>query len=112
VETAYTEAAVAFARDSGVEQLQVRGLERGSGVGEGEIVSLAAARVLVRRLLREDLVCKLEAPDDRFAVHVGFDLYMYVGSTAPCEAAQRQTRALGLFVEPAATSPLWVADDE
>jgi len=31
-------------------------------------------------MLREEILCKLEAPTHDFALHVGFDLYMYVGS--------------------------------
>lgn len=108
IENAYLDAFVGFAEDAGVEQLQVRSLERGDGIDEGDIVSPEEARHIVRRLLREEVICKLEAPDNRFALHVGFDLYMYVGSMTPCRSAQRHAEELGLFVEPNVSSPLWV----
>lgn len=111
VEAAYVEGFAAFARDSEVSQVVVRGLEAGDGLREGEVVSIDAARTIVRRLLREEVVCRLEAADAGFAVHVGFDLYMYVGSGASCEAAIQRTEALGLFVEPVVASPLWAEDE-
>jgi small subunit ribosomal protein S1 len=107
VETAYVEGFAAFAEDSGVSRVVVRGLEVGDGLSEGEVVSIDAGRSIVRRLLREEVVCRLEAPGDAFAVHIGFDLYMYVGSAEPCDAAIRRAEALGLFVEPVMVSPLW-----
>jgi len=112
VETAYIEAFVAFAQESKVQQLQVRGLEIGDGLQDGEILSLANAGAVVRRMLREEVICKLEDPSGGFALHVGFDLYMYVGSTHPCPSAERRARLLGLFVEPDFPSPLWPGADE
>jgi hypothetical protein len=110
VESAYAEGFAAFAEDSRASQVVVRGLEVGRDVHEGQAVCIDSAKNLVRGLLREEIVCRLEAPDKGFAVHVGFDLYMYVGSSMPCEAAIRHTEGLGLFVEPVSSSPLWPED--
>lgn len=111
VEASYVDAVTAFAEESGVEVLHVRSLESGDGLRDGEALSLASARDVVRRMLREDVICRLEAPNNGFAVHAGFDLYMYVGSTRPCPCAEQRTRSLGLFVEPGHPSPLWPEDD-
>jgi hypothetical protein len=111
VETAYADSFGAFAEDSGVTELEVRSLECGDGLREGQILSLLDARAVVRRMLREEARCRLEAPTNTFAVHIGFDLYMYIGSTRPSHEAQRRTRLLGLFAEPGQPSPLWQEDD-
>lgn len=56
----------------------------------------------MRRLLREEFWCRLEA-DEGF-VHVGYDFNLYVGVALPCPAAEDLAHGLGLFVEPF-TSP-------
>lgn len=105
VEAAYVTAFVAFATESGVERFQVRDLDSGDGLEEGAILSLDEAPAIVGRMLREDVICKLEAPSEDFALHVGFDLYMYVGSAHPCPNATRRARELGLYIEPDWPSP-------
>jgi hypothetical protein len=112
VEAAYVEAFSAFAEESGIDELVVRSLESGDGMEEGEVLSLENARAVVRRMLREEVICKLEAPNATFVVHVGFDLYMYVGSMRSCPSGERRVRSLRLFVEPGWPSPLWPEDDE
>jgi hypothetical protein len=112
VEAAYVEAFYAFAEESGIDKLIVRSLENAEGLHEGEALSLENARGVVRRMLREEVICKLEAPKTAFALHVGFDLYMYVGSMRSCPTAERRARSLGLFVEPGWPSPLWPEDDQ
>lgn len=112
VESLYLAAFVAFANESGVEHLQIRDLERGNGLEEGAILTLHAATGVVGRMLREDVICKLEAPSNRFALHVGFDLYMYVGSSNWCPDAMRHARELGLYVEPDWPSPQLLEGDE
>jgi len=62
-------------------------------------------------MLREEVICKLEAPKDDFALHVGFDLYMYVGSKSPCPHAIQRAHELGLFLEDHWPSPQ-LPDDE
>ncbi|WP_342786938.1 hypothetical protein [Streptomyces tailanensis] len=55
--------------------------------------------------------CRLEA-EGTFAVHVGWDQYLYIGSSGPCEEAVARTHALGLFPERVDSSPYDVEIDE
>ncbi|MFI8454576.1 S1 RNA-binding domain-containing protein [Kitasatospora sp. NPDC085464] len=137
VEAAYLAAVAAFAEDTGVRQLAVRepqvapgfvhfGLEpaiEGGGLAglfppdltgyhDGATVPLTVGLELVRAMLRDNGAwCRLEV-EDTFAVHVGWDQYVYVGSAVPCEAALARTRELGLFPEPLEASPYDVELDE
>jgi len=123
VEAAYLRAVEAFAAEAGVDLLSVRepqllyrlppGAEPTphdcglgalfadwSGFHDGAQVPLATGLELVRIMLREGGVwCRLEVPDV-FAVHVGWDQYLYVGTGRPCPRAPARARALGLFPEP------------
>ncbi|WP_406286849.1 S1 RNA-binding domain-containing protein [Streptomyces sp. NBC_00209] len=136
VETAYLQAIAAFAEESGVDQLAVRepqiggfchfGLEPPvdgygltdvfpaglTGFHDGALVSMAVGLELVRAMLRDNGAwCRLEA-EGAFTVHVGWDQYLYVGSSRPCEAALARTRSLGLFPERVHASPYdFVPDD-
>jgi hypothetical protein len=105
VESAYRQTVKAFADEAGIEQLQVRRWEVGEGLSEGMVLPLVDAVAVVGRMLREEVRCKLEDPLDRFAVHVGFDLYMYIGAMGPCEHAVRRAAELGLFVDMGFVSP-------
>ncbi|MGW6007948.1 RNA-binding protein [Streptomyces sp. NPDC055210] len=121
VEAAYLEAIAAFARESGIDRMEIRdpevtgfvsfGLEAPvdghglarlfppdlSGYYDGAEVSVPVALELVRAMLRDQGAwCRLER-QDTFTVHVGWDQYVYVGSDQPCEAAVARTRELGLF---------------
>lgn len=111
VEAAYVEAFTAFAEESNVGSLQIRNLECADDLKEGAMVSLVEASGIVGRMLREEVICKLETSGDEFALHVGFDLYMYVGSAQPCVAAIDRARNLGLFVEEDWPSPQ-IGEDE
>ncbi|MCX5375170.1 RNA-binding protein [Streptomyces sp. NBC_00091] len=135
VEAAYLEAIAAFAADTGIGELAVRepqiacfvhfGLEPAieghgldglfprdlSGFHDGAPVSLSVGLELVRAMLRDHGVwCRLEV-DDVFAVHVGWDQYVFVGSDRACEGAVARTRALGLFPERLRASPYDAAED-
>lgn len=129
VEAAYLEAVSAFAEATSVDRLEIRepsvtgsvhfGAQpavEGHGLGglfpadltgyhDGAEVSLEVALELIRAMLREQGAwCRLEA-GDVFAVHVGWDQYVYVGSDRPYADAVARTRELGLFAEPMEASP-------
>lgn len=136
VETAYLQAVAAFAEEAGVAQLAIRepqiggfahfGLEPPvdgygladlfpaglTGFHDGALVPMAVGLELVRAMLRDNGAwCRLEA-EGAFAVHVGWDQYLYIGSSRPCEAALVRTRALGLFPERVHASPYDFAPDD
>lgn len=136
VEAAYLQAVEAFAADTGVDRLLVREPQVASlvhfGVGpiledfglstllpggladfhDGAEVPLDIALQLVRLMLRDSgCYCRLEV-EGTFAVHVGWDQYVYLGSSRPCHRAQALTRALGLFVERIDVSPYEFEPDE
>ncbi|MFD0367583.1 RNA-binding protein [Streptomyces sp. NPDC127114] len=136
VEAAYLHAIQAFAADSGVDRLSVRepgissfvhfGVEpplSGFGLGtllpgglagfyDGAEVSLDTGLELVRLMLRDSGAwCRLEV-EGAFAVHVGWDQYVYVESGQPCHAALARSRELGLFPERLDVSPYDFEPDE
>jgi small subunit ribosomal protein S1 len=129
VEASYLQAVAAFAGDSGVDHLAVRepqvpslahfgveppvdgfgvdGLFPGGPTGfhDGAEVPLEIGLQLVRAMLRDSGAwCRLEA-EGAFAVHVGWDQYLYISSSRPCEEALAHTRELGLFPECLDASP-------
>lgn len=136
VETAYLDAISAFAADAGVTSLSIRvpevagevnfgaeptidgdgltGLfpEGADGFYDGAEVSLHVGRELVRAMLRDNGAwCRLEM-DDRFSIHIGYDQYLYIGSSVSSERAVDVAHKLGLFVEPISGSPdTWDPDD-
>ncbi|GAB2561766.1 hypothetical protein [Kribbella endophytica] len=132
-EAAYLAAVLAFAEDSGVTELSIRepgvtgpvnfGLEApidGHGLAglfasdlsdyyDGAVVPVDIAVELVRVMLRENGAwCQLEV-EGRFAVDIGYDQYLYVGSNLPCERAVATASSLGLFPVRLERSPY---DDE
>ncbi|MET8798724.1 S1 RNA-binding domain-containing protein [Nocardia sp. NPDC004568] len=136
VEAAYLLAVAAFAEDTDVDRLTIREPEIGgfahfgpeppvdgyglaglfpagpTGFHDGALVPIATALELVRVMLRDDGAwCRLET-EGSFAVHVGWDQYLYIGSSRPCEAALARTRALGLFPELLDASPYDFAPDD
>ncbi|MGW0670987.1 hypothetical protein [Streptomyces sp. NPDC002746] len=67
---------------------------------------------LVRAMLRDDGAwCRLEV-EGTFAVHVGWDQYVSVGTATPPDRAVARTRALALFLERIDASPYDAACDE
>ncbi|MFD4034145.1 S1 RNA-binding domain-containing protein [Streptomyces sp. NPDC058637] len=129
VEDACLRAVEAFAVEAGIDRLTVRepqvpslahfGAEHPqggfgppevfpdglSGFHDGAVVPLGVGLELVRLMLRGSGVwCRLEA-EGAFAVHVGRDQYLYVGSGLPRERSTARTRALGLFAERLDASP-------
>ncbi|MFE9603939.1 RNA-binding protein [Streptomyces hokutonensis] len=135
VEAAYLQAVAAFAAEACVERLSVRepgvvslahfGVEpplEGFGLAgifptdltgfhDGAEVPVDIGLELVRLMLRDSGAwCRLEA-EGTLAVHVGWDQYLYIGSSGPCEEASARTRALGLFPERLEASPYDVETD-
>lgn len=127
VEAAYLQAVAAFAEDSGVDRLAIREPKLGgfvdvgladlfpagvAGFHDGALVPVGVGLEIVRAMLRDNGAwCRLEA-EGRFAVHVGWDQYLYLGSSRPCEAALTRTRALGLFTQRLEASPYEFAPDD
>ncbi|MEU3296694.1 S1 RNA-binding domain-containing protein [Streptomyces longwoodensis] len=136
VEEAYLAAFTSFAEAAGIDQLEIRepqiagfarfGLEPAvdgygladlfpagpAGFHDGALVPIAVGLELVRAMLRDSGAwCRLES-GEAFAVHVGWDQYLYIGSNKPCETALARTRALGLFPERIAASPYDFAPDD
>ncbi|WP_424922623.1 S1 RNA-binding domain-containing protein [Streptomyces sp. wa53] len=136
VEAAYLQAVAAFAEDTGIDQLGIRepqiggfahfGLEPSvdgyglaslfpaglAGFHDGALVPIAVGLELVRAMLRDNGAwCRLET-EGEFAVHVGWDQYLYLGSNLPCEVALARTRSLGLFPERLDASPYDFAPDD
>jgi predicted RNA-binding protein with RPS1 domain len=136
VEAAYLQAVAAFAETTGVDQLAVREPEIGgfahfgleppvdgyglaglfpAGLGgfhDGALVETEVGMGVVRAMIRDNGAwCRLEA-EGAFAVHVGWDQYLYVGSSRPCEEALAHTRSLGLFPERLDASPYDFAPDD
>lgn len=129
VEAAYLQAVAAFAEDTGVRELTIRepqiaghvhfGLEppiEGHGLAglfppdltgfhDGARVPVVVGLELLRAMLRDNGAwCRLEV-EDVFAVHVGYDQYVYISTSEPCARALSRTRALGLFPERIEASP-------
>jgi small subunit ribosomal protein S1 len=129
IEAAYLQAVLAFAVEAGVDRLSVRepqvsslahfGLDRPlehfgleglfstglAGFHDGAEVPLDVGLELVRLMLRDSGAwCRLEA-EGTFAVHVGWDQYLYISSSRPCEEASARARELGLFPERLDASP-------
>ncbi|WP_338703411.1 RNA-binding protein [Streptomyces sp. Q6] len=136
VEAASLQAVAEFARDTAVDHLAVRepgvpslahfGVESAmdcfgldglfpddlAGFYDGAEVALDVALELVRIMLRgSGAWCRLEV-EDTFAVHVGWDQYLYISSSRPCEKALARARGLGLFPERIAVSPYAFEDEE
>ncbi|MCF4136691.1 hypothetical protein L1856_07135 [Streptomyces sp. Tue 6430] len=136
VEAAYLQAVAAFAEDTGVDQLAIREPQLGgfvhfgleppvdgyglaglfpagpAGFRDGALVPIDVSLELVRAMLRDNGAwCRLEA-EGAFTVHVGWDQYLYLGSSRPCEEALTRTRALGLFPERLNASPYDFAPDD
>jgi hypothetical protein len=100
-EDAYVISALAFWREAGQPDLIVRGLERTPAnlpLSEGSAVPESLLDVVIRRILREDLWCRLES--EVCFLHFGWDYCMYVGVARACAAACARAATSGLFVEP------------
>ncbi|WP_406729453.1 RNA-binding protein [Streptomyces sp. GD-15H] len=136
VEAAYLQAVAAFACDIGIDHLAVRepqvpsiahfGVEPPvdgfgldglfpfglTGFHDEAEVPLDIGLELVRAMLRDSGAwCRLEV-EDMFAVHVGWDQYLYISSSRPCKEALARTRTTGLFPERLSASPYGFETEE
>ena len=75
-------------------------------------MSLDTARELVRAMLRDNGAwCRLEV-DGRFTAHVGYDQYLYLGTSVSPDRAVALAEESGLFPERIDRSPwAWESDD-
>src|SRR6266508_660031 len=87
----YLYALEACAHESGVSRLAVVGLYEDwadappwDTMRNGTVVSLDEAVELVRHMLRGGTQTPALEEGDRFYVHVGDNMYMWIGSHAPC----------------------------
>ena len=103
VENSYLQAVAEFLQESGVDTLQLQGLERGAAALPEFITPLAELNTsecveFARLALREDVWGKLVSPG-RAYIHFGYDYYMYLGLPVKCSRAISAARERGLFVE-------------
>ncbi len=100
-----------FGLEPTIEGSGLDGLLDPADFHDGARVTLPTALELVRAMLRDHgLWCRLEV-EGRFAVHVGWDQYLYVGSSEPCESALEHLRGVGLFAESIDVSPYDISLD-
>lgn len=101
VENAYVETALSFLGESGVLSLRVAGLENHRkqplDFQNDSVLPLNRIGEIVRRILREEIWCRLEGSNG--FIHIGWDYYMYIGVPHPCPTSRARAAELGLFVE-------------
>jgi len=101
VEQSYIASALAFLEEGGLASLTVKQLENQKGLalefGEGSVFSLEKVGDVIRKILREELWCRLEGKGG--FVHFGWDYYMYIGVPHRCPAAEQLAVKLGLYPE-------------
>ena len=101
VEQAYLGAAAAFLTEARVTELTVIGQESHgqapNAPQDGSRIKTEDVPAVLRSLLREDFWCKLESP--AAFIHVGYDYYMYIGTSVEATSASAVAQANGLFVE-------------
>jgi hypothetical protein len=66
---------------------------------DGQSISRESLPLVMRMLLRNIAHCSIEIKD-KFFIHIGWDFYMYVGSSTDLPDAVSEVRQTGLFVEP------------
>jgi hypothetical protein len=114
---AYHHAFELFAREAGVQQLAVLDLYQGPGLeepwqklSEGDVLPLETALQMARHILAGGPLSARLEDTDRFYLHVGEHLYVWLGSEIPCTNAVEGSRRVGLFVEVGIDSPMWPED--
>jgi hypothetical protein len=110
IEGRHVEAVATFLEEAGVERLTLAGVELVPdwadgvpGFREGDSLDRLGALDRLRLMLREEMSARLEAPT--LYCHVGYDYYLYVGTTTPCPRSVGAAREVGLFVDEDFVSP-------
>ncbi len=120
VENAYVKAILNFMNCLNLDSVRVSGLEKRKLLENSENYSKSMIEIykkikdkqfldrqlldqVIRLILRTDLWCKLQSKD--LEVHFGYDYYMYIGSSKPCEEIIPTIEKMGLFVEAIKDSP-------
>jgi hypothetical protein len=120
-ENSYVNAVIAFMEDVGIPSLEVVDLEKYNNnidigqkfidlypnqmiylfnsIRNGYRLDNRDVDSLCRLVLRDHLWCKLRYNSSMF-VHFGFDYYLYIVTSSPCEKAIEKITCSGLFVEP------------
>ena len=100
-EQAYLETAATFLGEAGITELKVVGLENHGQCPtaplDGSSIKTEDVPVVLRSLLREDFWCKLEC--ESAFIHVGYDYYMYIGTSVDCAGATAFAQGNRLFAE-------------
>jgi hypothetical protein len=115
VENTYLAAAVRFAVATSASLFRVAYLGRQDAnfaLTPGQLVVRSDLGAIVRGSLRSELDCALEADNGRMQISFGYDLYMYVGADAPCEAAVAGAEEDGLWLNPGVPLALWEEDED
>jgi hypothetical protein len=102
VENSYVETAMYFAMEFPGAAFAIAALsqqEDGFDLRKGQTLLRSDLAAIIRGNLRGDLDCVLETTNGECQLAFGYDLYMYVAATAPCECAVHGAQRAGLYVE-------------
>jgi hypothetical protein len=101
VEKAYVQEALSFLREGGLLSMRVAGLENSQthslDIQNDGVLPLDRIGEIIRRILREEIWCRLEGGEA--FIHFGWDYYMYIGVPHPCPKARAWATELDLYVE-------------
>lgn len=102
IEQKYIQSVQLFIDEMKINDLKVSGLEiyeeNDVFISEGMKVNRHQALLIIQKMLREELWCKLKQIG--FEIHVGYDYYMYiVTKVKPQKTTIEKINQFGLFVE-------------
>lgn len=110
VENLYIAAITRFAVELGVHTVVVGYVANGgreSGVTDGQEFSGSDLAPLIRGNLREQVNCVIADTAGALQVAFGYDLYVNLAATRPCEDAVNEAYRSGLYLEAGVPIPLW-----
>jgi hypothetical protein len=110
VEGTYAAAVTRFAIDAAAAVFRIVYVGHSAGgfaLTPDQRVVRSDLAAIVRGNLRGDLDCALESVDAGLQIAFGYDLYVYVAASSPCERAVSDAVRDGLWLEPGASLPLW-----